>query len=189
MHLSRASRSGPVVLSILSSILVFCIAARADAIAPNQESFDFHATGTFGDCGYPIAFDDSGHIRLLFQPIPGSGGQRAKVHQQVTETVVFTNVASGAFVTVELHLLDTETRAKRLPDGNWQINRVKAGQSFTIRTADGKVVSRDRGMERQINIFDDNGIVSGELVAVHGPHPSFGRDYCDLLTPLIGPSA
>ena len=179
-------RASALLAPLLLTGLLVALAPAAGATPANQESIQVADACSFDDCGYAIDFVASGEIRLLFQPVPHTGGSYVKVHEQFRVTTVFSRPDTGTSFSVEERTLDTETRARLLPDGTLQVDRVKAGQSFTIRDATGRVVSRDRGMERQINVFDEDGLLSADLVALHGPHPSAGRDFCEVAGPLLG---
>ena len=71
--------------------------------------------------------------------------------------------------------------------------KAQAGQPFAIYDSAGNLVVRDRGALIHHAVFDtegDNvpgGIFLEDLGSdVHGPHPGFDTDFCELITPLIG---
>src|SRR4051794_372509 len=131
MDMRLRRRASTLLAPLLPIALLVALAPAAGAAPSNQESVPVADTGSFEDCGYTIDFVASGEIRLLFQPVPRSDGAYVKVHEQWRVTPVFSRPDTGRSFSVEERTLDTETRARLLPDGTLQINRVKAGQSFT----------------------------------------------------------
>ena len=75
----------------------------------------------------------------------------------------------------------------------FEFRAVEAGQPFRVYDSAGRLVLRDRGSIVHRFLFDTLGddIVGGQFVAdlepsVHGPHPGFDTDFCEIIAPLIG---
>jgi hypothetical protein len=74
-----------------------------------------------------------------------------------------------------------------------EFEAVEAGQPFVVYDADGNLVLRDRGSIHHHALFDTGGddVVGADFIEdlgadVHGPHPGFETDFCEIITPLIG---
>jgi len=109
-------------------------------------------------------------------------------HVNVAFHEVHTNLDTGETLTVSGRLLDQEIRATRVEGTVFEVTRIFAGQPFTVRGSDGKVLLRDAGVVVLTGLFDTLGddVPGGEFleelnVEVHGPHPGCGIfDPCQL---------
>jgi hypothetical protein len=107
---------------------------------------------------------------------------------------VHTNVDTGESFLLRGNGVFNETKATSTEGNIFEFVSVEAGQPFVVEDSDGDVVIRDRGAIRRRILFDTEGddvpggifiqFVSAE---VHGPHPGFFIDFCDIVNDLIGP--
>ena len=141
---------------------------------------------TCGDVEFSVSFEESGRFHLR----TGMGNLDSFFFQHVNVAFheVHTNLETGETLTVSGRLLDKEIRATRVEGTVFEVTRIVAGQPFTVRGSDGKVLLRDRGVVVVTYLFDTLGddVPGGDFleelsVEVHGPHPGFGVfDPCQL---------
>lgn len=147
----------------------------------------------YNDCGFDVVVEGtaSGHFRLR----TGTGKLATTFFllDNFTYTETHTNPATGDFLTIKGNTLFNEVRARPLGGNIFEFTAVEAGQPFAIYDSAGNLVVRDRGALIHHAVFDtegDNvpgGIFLEDLGSdVHGPHPGFDTDFCELITPLIG---
>jgi hypothetical protein len=165
--------------------------AGATVVDKGFYSLDF--TDSYDDCGFEVAVEGSasGHFRVR----AGKGNAEtfffASDNYSYEET--HTNVETGEFFTLSGNAIFNEMTATRVSGSIFEVTAVEAGQPFVVRDSDGNVVLRDRGSIHHHALFDTQGddvpggIFIEELEAdVHGPHPGFVTDFCEIITPLIG---
>lgn len=147
----------------------------------------------YSDCGFDVVAEGSvtGHFRLR----TGTGRLASAFflldNYRFTET--HTNPETGAFLTIRGNTLFNEVRAVPRGGNVFEFTAVEAGQPFAIYDSAGNLVARDRGALVHHAVFDTQGddVPGGIFLEdlgsdVHGPHPVFETDYCELITPLIG---
>ena len=107
---------------------------------------------------------------------------------------VHTNVDTGEWFLIRGDGLFNETKATRIEGNIFEFVSVEAGQPFVVENSDGDVIIRDRGAIRRRILFDTEGddVPGGIFIEflsaeVHGPHPGFFIDFCDIVNDLIGP--
>jgi hypothetical protein len=150
-------------------------------------------TFSYDDCGFEVAGEGttSGHFRVR----AGKGETETAffVNDNFSYEETHTNVDTGAFLTIKGNGVFNEIKATRVSGNIFEFEAVEAGQPFVVYDSDGNLVLRDRGSIHHHALFDTEGddVVGGifieELEAdVHGPHPGFDTDFCEIITPLIG---
>jgi len=148
---------------------------------------------SYDECGFPV--DVAGSVELRFRVRTGTGPDAGAffLHNRYSFTETHTNPETGEFLTVEMQGLYNEVKATRISGSVFEFAAVDAGQPFSLYDSDGNLVLGDRGSVRLRVVFDTLGDdePGGEIVAefeptLHGPHPSAGGDFCEMITPLIG---
>jgi hypothetical protein len=151
---------------------------------------------SYDDCGFDVDAEgtESGHFRIR-----AGTSKRATaffVNDNFSYTETHTNHDTGAFFTLRGNAVFNEIRGTRIEGNIFQFEAVEAGQPFVVYDSDGNLVLRDRGSIHHRDLFDTEGddVPGGIFVAslepsVHGPHPGFDTDFCEIITPLIGPEA
>jgi hypothetical protein len=153
------------------------------------QPYDF----TYNDCGFDVAVEGvaTGHIRIRAGKGDDATAFFANDNYSYVET--HTNVDTGAFLTIKGNAIFNEIKATRVEGNVFEFEAVEAGQPFVLYDSSGNVVLRDRGSIHHHALFDTEGddvpggIFLEDLPAdVHGPHPGFVTDFCEIITPLIG---
>ncbi len=199
--MNLATRTSPSrVWRRLCGVMVGAVLGTLAVAVPVQarvvDSGTFSGTDSGIECGsYARQSTFSGWFKIK-AATPATDGQFFPYMQRFTYTDVITNPATGAFFTVSGRTLFREVRP-RLVEGSVYTYRTKeTGQPFVITDANGKVVSRDRGLIEFSYVFDTLGdsapggvfLQEPTLVRVAGPHPGFADtfDFCGLADQLIG---
>src|ERR687891_27785 len=109
------------------------------------------------------------------------------------DTFAFSYDDCGEWFLVRGDGVFNETKATRIEGNIFEFVSVEAGQPFVVEDSDGNVIIRDRGVIRRRILFDTEGDdVPGGIdieflsAEVHGPHPGFFTDFCDIVNDLIG---
>ena len=171
-------------------------AAPAQATIAERGEFTFEESVEEDSCGIEVrrdsAFTTKFHARTgkgdLDQAFFGMDRYRSK------DTI--TNLATGAFFTVEGKGVFKDVKATPLGGNVFKFTVLEAGAVAVLRDMDGNVVLRDRGAIWRTFVFDTlgDGEPGGEVLEetvdrVSGPHPLFegdDEDRCALLLDLIG---
>lgn len=177
------------------AVATVVILGGAQALATVVESGFYTDSFSFGydDCGFEVRGEGtaSGHYRIR----AGKGKTESAffVSDNYSYTETHTNVETGAFLTITGDAVFNEIKATHVEGNVFRFEAVEAGQPFVVYDADGEVVLRDRGSIHFHALFDTlgddvpGGIFVEDLGAdVHGPHPGFVTDFCEIITPLIG---
>jgi hypothetical protein len=155
-----------------------------------SDSYSF----SYDDCGFDVLVEGtaSGHFRIR-----AGKGKRATaffLNDNFSYTETHTNADTGEFLTIKGNGVFNEIKATRLEGNIFEFEAVEAGQPFAVYDSAGNLVLRDRGSIHHHALFDTLGddMPGGEFVEdlgadVHGPHPGFDTDFCEIITPLIGP--
>ncbi len=148
---------------------------------------------SYGDCGFDVdvAGTDSGHFRI--RAGKGKATSVFYVNDNYSYRETHTNAETGEFVTLTGNAVYNEVKATRVSGNVFEFKTVESGQPFRVYDSAGRLVLRDRGSIQGHFLFDTLGDdeIGGEFVAdlgaaVHGPHPGFETDFCDIIAPLIG---
>jgi hypothetical protein len=147
----------------------------------------------YNDCGFDVVGEGtvSGHFRI--RTGKGKLATAFFLLDNYVYTETHTNPETGDFLTIKGNTLFNEVRAKPLGGNIFEFTAVEAGQPFAIYDSAGNLVLRDRGALIHHAVFDTEGddVPGGIFLEdlgsdVHGPHPGFDTDFCELITPLIG---
>jgi hypothetical protein len=142
---------------------------------------------SFDDCGFWIDVD--GHDSGTAQIRVGTGDLASAffLHDNYAFEETWTRRDTGHFLTVSGNGLFQETKAVHLEGSKFAFTSVNAGQPFVVTAEDG-TVTRDRGVVREVIVFDTLGddVPGGEFVEslsfrVAGPHPGLDFDPCTAL--------
>jgi hypothetical protein len=107
---------------------------------------------------------------------------------------VITNPENGKWFVIRGQDRLNEVKATHIEGNIYEFVVVEVGQPFVLEDADGRVLVRDRGVVRHIQLFDTlgdgepGGNILDETSVFQGPHPSEAEDfpYCEIVTELIG---
>jgi hypothetical protein len=148
---------------------------------------------SYDDCGFAVDVEGtaSGHFRI--RAGKGKTATAFFLNDNYSYTETHTNPETGAFLTITGNAVFNEIKARRVSGNVFEFEAVEAGQPFVLYDSAGNLVVRDRGSLHFHSLFDTGGdnVPGGEFVAdlgvdVHGPHPAFEADFCEIITPLIG---
>ena len=183
---ARRTARRHMIGAIAALTLAFAIAAPAQAAAYSRESYTWTDAWTYDDCGPTVdaTVEGSGRISLRTGTGPDDGAFFA--HDRFSSREVHVRRSDGKTAIVDVSLLYEETSARRVAGSIFEFSSIMAG-TVTVRTADGRVVIRDRGVLRETILFDTEGddVPGGELVALvdrsfHGKFPGLSTDaFCD----------
>lgn len=149
---------------------------------------------SYDDCGPSV--DVEGEFSGVFRIRQGKNQNETAffLMDNFSYQEVHTNVDTGEWFLVRGDGVFNETKATRIEGNIFEFVSVEAGQPFVVEDSDGNVIIRDRGAIRRRILFDTEGDdVPGGIdieflsAEVHGPHPGFFTDFCDIVNDLIGP--
>jgi hypothetical protein len=147
----------------------------------------------YDDCGFPVLVEGtvSGHFRI--RAGKGKTDTAFFLNDNNSYTETHTNADTGATLTISGNSVFNEIKATRVEGNIFEFEAVEAGQPFRVYDSAGNLVLRDRGSIHHHSLFDTEGddVPGGIFIAdlpadVHGPHPGFDTDFCEIITPLIG---
>lgn len=157
-----------------------------------HEHYEGSDSGSFDDCGPVMEFEGTFRGHILIREVPESGGQAFLGHDVFKFRFVTTNTETGKWLVERGHFNVREVTATHLGGDIWEFTARESGQ-FVVEDMSGKVVLRDRGMVESRYVFDTLGdgqpggeFLEFEVTDVHGPHPSFDVDFCELALDLTG---
>ena len=182
----------PVVLAMM---IAAAAAVPAQAAVFDKGPFTFEDSETEDICGLEVRHDFvvSGHFRNR----TGKGDLDQAFFGQSSAhfTDTFTNLANGAWFTVDGRTTIMDVKATPLGDNIFEFTFREAG-IVVVRDMDGNIVLRDTGAIWTLQVFDTLGDSQpgGEpldetVIRVSGPHPGFEQDeeaFCATVHDLIG---
>jgi hypothetical protein len=177
-------------VAVLFGALAFAVAGAGANVIEQQDYSDVDSF-TLNDCGFVLegVAETSGH--LLFRV--DRTGQVFLAKDTYSFRTTLTNPATGRAFFLRGQGVYHEIAATPLGGTLYEVVAIEAGVPFTIVDSTGRVVLRDRGAIRITYLFDSygDGTPGGETVdvvdvVVHGPHPSFDTDFCQLAAELTG---
>jgi hypothetical protein len=189
MTLSRQWRAVVVVAALFALAAIPAAATQFEKTAPYSDPYSFDP-----DCGFPIQVDGLQMGRFHIRQGKGKDATAFFAHDQYSFQEVWTNTDTGAYFTVSGNGLFNEVKATQVEGSVFTFRSVNSGQPFIVKDSSGNVVLRDRGTIQETILFDTGGdnVPGGTFIdlisdAVHGPHPGFFVDVCDVAATLIGP--
>ena len=180
-------------LAALAAAVMILTATPAGATVVERGHYSDSFSFSYDDCGFEVVVEGT-----------ASGHYRIRAGKGTTDTAFFlldnfsyvethTNADTGASLTIEGNGVFNEIKATPVEGNVFEFEAVEAGQPFTVYDSDGNLVLRDRGSLHHHILFDTGGddVPGGEEIEylgadVHGPHPGFVLDFCEIVTPLIG---
>ncbi len=173
--------------------IVVAVPLGAHAKPVAHERYAGSDSGRFDECGLSLRFNDTFSGQFLLREVKGSGGQAFLAHDNYRFRTILTNADNGAWMVIRGRGLFKEVSARHLGGDIWEFISMDVGQPLVVEDSDGDVVLRDRGRLTFRGVFDTLGdgqpggeLIESELTGVHGPHPSFDTDFCEVVTDLIG---
>jgi len=178
-----------VAIALLTLGVVPAFAAQFQKTTPYTAPYSFD----LNDCGFPIHVDGLQQGKVHIRQGTGKDATAFFAHDQYAFQEVWTNTDTNAYFVVSGNGLFNEVKATQVSGSIFEFRSVNSGQPFTVTDSNGNVVIRDRGTIQETILFDTLGddVPGGneiELVSdkVHGPHPGFFVDICDVASSLIG---
>ncbi len=184
-----------VMPGVLTLLVAAAGAVPAQAAVFDKGNFRFEDSQTEDICGLEVRHDFvvSGHFRSR----TGKGDLDQAFFGQSSErfTDTFTNLANGAWFTVDGRATTMDVKATPLGDDVFEFLFREAG-TVVVRDMDGNVVLRDSGAIWTLQVFDTLGdsepggeSLDETVIRVSGPHPGFEQDeetFCATVNDLIG---
>jgi hypothetical protein len=181
--------------AVLATLFVAAAAAPANATVFEKGPFAFEDSSIEDICGLEVRHDFavSGHFRN--RTGKGDLDQAFFGQSSAHTTDTFTNLANGAWFTVEGRTTAMDVKAKPLGGNVFEFTMRESG-IVVVRDMDGNVVLRDRGAIWVLQVFDTLGdsrpggeVLDEDVLRVSGPHPGFEQDeeaFCATVHDLIG---
>jgi hypothetical protein len=191
MARTRIHNLAAVAAATVAVVLLGGTPAEATIVERGHYSDDY--SFDYSDCGLDVAVEGtaSGHFRI--RAGKGKTDTAFFLNDNFPYTETHTNVETGAFLTITGNGVFNEVKATRVEGTIFELEAVEAGQPFRVYDSDGNLVLRDRGSRRHRILFDTLGddMPGGEVIfefptEVHGAHPGFDTDFCEIIRPLIG---
>jgi hypothetical protein len=181
-----------VAVFATAAVMIFG-GAPAGATVVERGHYSDSYSFSYDDCGFDVLVEGtaSGHFRI--RTGKGKTATAFFLNDNFSYTETHTNADTGAFLTIKGNGVFNEIRATRVEGNVFEFEAVEAGQPFAIYDSAGNLVLRDRGSIHHHALFDTGGddVPGGEFIEdlgadVHGPHPGFDTDFCEIIAPLIG---
>jgi hypothetical protein len=182
-----------LLISAAAAMVVVLGGPAASATVVDRGHYTDSYTDGYSDCGFDVVVQGtaSGHFRV--RAGKGKTATVFFVNDNFSYTETHTNPDTGEFVTIKGNGVFNEIKATRISGNIFEFTAVEAGQPFAVYDSAGRLILRDRGSLHHHAIFDTGGdnvpgaVPIEELETdVHGPHPGFDTDFCEIITPLIG---
>ena len=147
-------------------------------------------------CGLEVRHDSVFSVKFRARTGKGDLDQAFFGMDRYRATDTFTNLATGAFYTIEHKGIFKDVRATRVDGNVFEFTILEAGTPAVLRDMNGNVVLRDRGAIWWTWVFDTLGdsepggdLLKETVDRVSGPHPMFELDedaVCASVHDLIG---
>jgi hypothetical protein len=182
------------LIALAGVVVALCATSgTASAVPPLRNVIVIDEEDVFVEtgCGDPveIASTATGTIEEAIRPSNSGAPPHYSQHYDIVET--FTIVETGATIVFEHHATFRDVRIEPLGGTVYQFTAIEAGQPFVIRTVEGDVLYRDRGVIKFSIVVDtlgDDDLSNDVFIEflgaeVHGPHPLFdeGVPVCELI--------
>lgn len=181
----------------LAMLVVLAGAAPAQSTIYERGTFSFEESVEEDLCGIAVRRDSAFSVNFRVRTGKGELDQAFFGGEVFEGSDTFTNLATGAFFTIEGHGTFRDVRATPVGGNVFEFKILVSGPINVVRDMQGNVVLRDRGAIWQTFLLDTLGDSQpgGELLAesldrVSGPHPLFPdmdeAAFCDMVHDLIG---
>jgi hypothetical protein len=164
-------------------------ATQFQKTTPYSNSYSFDNA----DCGFPIHVDGVQQGKVHVRQGTGKDATAFFAHDQYSFSETWTNTDTNAYFTVSGNGLFNEVKATQVSGSIFEFRSVNSGQPFVVHDSSGNLVIKDRGTIQETILFDTLGddVPGGNFIEivsdkVHGPHPGFFIDICDVAESLIG---
>jgi hypothetical protein len=191
MARTHARRLAAITAVAASVMLVGGTPAAATIVVRDQYTNNY--SFDYSDCGFHVAVEGTASGHFSIRAGKGDRDTAFFLTDNYSFTETHTNADTGAFLTIRGNGVFNEIKATHVEGSIFEFEAVEAGQPFAVYDSAGRLVLRDRGSLQHHTLFDTLGDdqPGGEVIAdlgtdVHGPHPGFDTDFCDIITPLIG---
>ena len=171
----------------LLGALVLTVAVSGTAQAKPYEIFRDSGDYSFDEtiCDIDVEIVGSFSVVVINRPVPDSDGQAFFGHTTYEFSEVHTNDDNGHQLLVRGKGVFHETSATHVEGDIWEFEAIDAG-TFTLSTADGERLLRDRGVIKLRAVFDTLGdgqpggeVLVEEVTSIHGPHAD-DSTFCDV---------
>ena len=186
----RHWRAAVIAVALFALSAVPASAVLFEKTAPYSDPYSFDIP----DCGFPIHVDGVQWGKFHIRQGTGKNETAFFAHDQYAFRETWTNTDTDAYFVISGNGLFNEVKATRISGSVFMFRSVNSGQPFVVQDSNGNVVIRDRGTIQETILFDTGGdaVPGGTFIdlvsdAVHGPHPGFFVDICDVANDLIGP--
>jgi hypothetical protein len=168
------------------ALLIFPLAAPAQAAPIEREQYSDSDSFDFDDCGFTIHDDVTFEGTFMLKaPRRGTGSppyyfDNYEVHETLT--------ANSRTMSIDHQGLYKDLQITLVEGTIYQFVSMEAGQPFVARDGDGNVLIRDRGVLKTTFQDDTKGdadldndvFIEGSfsLLGDHGRHPGFYIDFC-----------
>ncbi len=174
---------------VVGIVVALGLGGAPSAVAADPDVNHFTITESFTDgdfCGTGQAVETSVFVRVTEFLAPNQPVD----YRNVTEgNVVFTNPQNGATVIRHFAGPQSDTIISGDPEGVSTHEISVFGLVQLLRTANGGVLMRNAGYLVLHEVFNDDELVSTEIVVDKGPHPNAESGFalfCDLTTDALG---
>ena len=179
------------ILPIAAVMAVLTIGLSAGPVGAGvilRDHYSDDYTFSFDDCGFWIDVD--GHTDGVAHIRVGKGDLETAffAHDNYAFQETWTRRDTGTFLTLSGNGVFQETKAVHLEGTTFTFTSINAGQPFIAVAQDGTIIARDRGVIREVILFDTlgDGVPGGEFIEslsfeVAGPHPGLEFDPCAAL--------
>jgi hypothetical protein len=184
--MASTSRRRRSLLAVVGAVvLVLTMTLSASAAMYSQERYSGADAFSYDDCGSIV--DVSVEFGGIFQIRTGTGDDANAffAHDNYWYRETHVRRFDGKTLVVSGNGNFKETKAARVEGSIFTFTSTNAGQLFTIRDGDGRVLLRDRGSITETILFDTTGddVPGGEFIEIldttfHGQFPSLDADFC-----------
>ena len=185
------------IAGTLAVLGVMAGAVPAQATIFDRGTFSFEESVEEDLCGIEVRRDSTGSTKFVTRTGKGKLDQAFFGREVFEFSDTFTNLATGAFFTIDGHGTFRDVKATPVGGTVFEFNVLVSGPINIVRDMKGNVVLRDRGAIWQTFLLDTLGDSQpgGELLAesfdrVSGPHPLFPdmdeAAFCVMVHDLIG---
>ena len=187
-HLREGGHAVKRRLVPVVTLLALALAGPVQAAPIEYEHYSGTDSFDFDDCGFTIHNDVTYEGTFMLKAPRDDGAppywfDNYEAHETLT--------ANGRTLTVDHQGLYKDLRITLVEGTIYQFVAMEAGQPFVVRTSDGDVLLRDRGLLKTTFQVDTQGDTdpdndefiegSWSILADNGRHPGFYIDFCDEL--------